>query len=58
MISNQTCVLNLNNNQWKNYLIDLSNVFNSDELVEREMTFNPNDSTKCGNIIIMPNAKL
>ena len=36
---------------------DLNNIFESGELVKSEVTFNPNDSTNSGNIIINPDAK-
>ena len=35
----------------------LTNIFESGELVKSEVTFNPNDSTNSGIIIINPNAK-
>ena len=35
----------------------LTNIFESEELVKSEVTFNPNDSTNSGIVIINPNAK-
>ena len=35
----------------------LNNIFDTEELLKTEVTFNPNDSTNSGNIIINPNSK-
>lgn len=35
----------------------LTNIFESEELVKSEVTFNPNDSTNSGIVIINPDAK-
>lgn len=35
----------------------LNNIFNTEELVKEEVTFNPNNSTNSGSLIINPNSK-
>ena len=41
----------------KTIIKHLTNIFESEELVKSEVTFNPNDSTNSGIVIINPDAK-